>query len=565
VNRHKAAAGPGLDIATISRPDHWIDDVLPRFAAMIDASRRGPVRKHLLLAVDDADPAACQAERDRVARRLGDRFDRVVARPLPPAPPEARLLSFDTLRAGLVTDLGLTEVLYIDPDTDVVEDLSEVLAFEPQADLLWVANPLPLEPVVADLVRHGFLPANATVPALVEPGFLHLRRDLSAEFAALAARHGDLHRFAPGSTLWNMLVISLGNAARRLPDRLNRTFWDVSAAASDAKSVHFTGQWKRLQPHVEYDRPARRILIHARPALPPSPPKPAALPPKALNVIMLVRDNADWLPHPFSRFEAWERAGLPCRYYILENDSTDDTAAVAAAFMEGRRGKLESRSLALRYFKDARGANYDRIMPLARMRNHITDTAMAGAALAADEWTLLLDSGIHFPEDILERVSDAVGRDPDPSSIGMITPYSQQLFEPERIAPLGEPMAEMPGYAIAGHYYDTYSLQDANHLHHFPFCGFERCRRCAASRPPGYPLRLIPAGVGIVDVASAFGGFALLPTALLRDPRLRWTTYSMGFDRSQVLVEHVVFCERLRTLFSKRVVVLQDVDCVYRL
>jgi hypothetical protein len=39
----------------------------------------------------------------------------------------------------------------------------------------------------------------------------------------------------------------------------------------------------------------------------------------------------------------------------------------------------------------------------------------------------------------------------------------------------------------------------------------------------------------------------------------------MGFDRSQVLVEHVVFCERLRTLFSKRVVVLQDVDCVYRL
>jgi hypothetical protein len=190
---------------------------------------------------------------------------------------------------------------------------------------------------------------------------------------------------------------------------------------------------------------------------------------------------------------------------------------------------------------------------------------MAGAALAADEWTLLLDSGIHFPEDILERVSDAVGRDPDPSSIGMITPYSQQLFEPERIAPLGEPMAEMPGYAIAGHYYDTYSLQDANHLHHFPFCGFERCRRCAASRPPGYPLRLIPAGVGIVDVASAFGGFALLPTALLRDPRLRWTTYSMGFDRSQVLVEHVVFCERLRTLFSKRVVVLQDVDCVYRL
>lgn len=204
-----------------------------------------------------------------IARRLGDRFDRVVARPLPPAPAGARLLGFDTLRAGLVADLDLPEVLYIDPDTDVVEDLSGVLAFEPGADLLWVANPLPLEPVVADLVRHGFLPADGPVPALVEPGFLLLRRDFSTAFAALASRHGDLHGFAPGSTLWNMLVISLGNAARRLPDRFNRTFWDVSAAATVAKSVHFTGQWKRLQPHVAYDRPARRIVIHDRPVAPP--------------------------------------------------------------------------------------------------------------------------------------------------------------------------------------------------------------------------------------------------------------------------------------------------------
>lgn len=559
------AAGPGLDIATISRPDHWIDDLLPRFAAMIDASHRGPVRKHLLLAVDDPDPAACEAQRDRVARRLGASFDRVVARPFPVVRDDARLLGFDTLRAGLVADLDLREVLYIDPDTDVVEDLSEVLAFEAGADLLWVANPLPLEPVVADLVRHGFLPVDGPLPALVEPGFLHLRRDFSVEFATLAARHPDLHGFAPGSTLWNMLVLSLGDAARRLPDRFNRTFWDVAAAATGAKSVHFTGQWKRLQPLVEYDRPARRILIHDRPPPPPPPRKPSSRSPAALNVIMLVRDNAGWLAHPFSRFEAWERLGIPCRYHILENDSTDDTARLVAAFMEGRRGTLESRSLALRYFKERRGTNYDRIMPLARMRNHITDVAMSGAPLATDEWTLLLDSDIYFPEDILDRAFAAVRRDPDPASIGMITPYSQQLFDPARIAPLGEPVAEMPGYAAAGHYFDTYALQDVDHLHHFPFCGFERCRRCAASRPPGYPLRLIPADVGIVDVASAFGGFALLPTALLRDTRLRWSTYSMGFDRSQVLVEHVVFCERLRTLFSKRVVVLQDVDCVYRL
>jgi len=554
-----------LDIATISLADRWIDDVLPRFAAMIDASRSGPVRKHLLLASDAPDPQAREAERRRVEARLAGLFDRVVARPMPAVRAGARLLAFDMLRAGLVADLGLPEVLYLDPDTDVVEDLAEVATLAPQAELLWAANPLPLAPVVADLVRHGFLPADVPPPALVEPGFLSLRRDFSADFAALMDRFPDLHEFAPGSTLWNMLVISLGDRAARIPDRFNRTFWDVAAAAGTAKSVHFTGQWKRLQPFVEYDRPGRRIVLRDRPASLPAPATPVRDEPAALNVIMLVRDNAGWLPHAFSRFEAWERVGLPCRYHILENDSTDDTAALAAAFMEGRDGRLESRSLALRYFQGPRGTNYDRIMPLARMRNFITDVAMAGPAPRPGEWTLLLDSDIHFPEDILARVFAAVAGDPDPRSIGMITVYSQQLFEPQRIAPLGEPVAEMPGWMKADHYFDTYALQDIHHLSHFPFCGFARCRRCAASRPEGYPVPLIPADTPIVDVAAAFGGFALVPTDLLRDPRLRWTTYSMGFDRSQVLVEHVAFCERLRTLSGRRVVVLQDVDCVYRL
>ena len=58
-------------------------------------------------------------------------------------------------------------------------------------------------------------------------------------------------------------------------------------AATVAKSVHFTGQWKRLQPHVAYDRPARRIVIHDRPAPPPRAAEPAVRTPAALNVIML--------------------------------------------------------------------------------------------------------------------------------------------------------------------------------------------------------------------------------------------------------------------------------------
>ena len=559
-----ARGGRVLEVATISRPDHWIDDVLPRFAAMIDASRRGPVRKHLLLVSDEPDVGARAAQGERVARRLGRLFDRVVPWPAPTPREGARLLGFDRLRAGLVAHLGLSEVLYVDPDTDVVEDLGDVPSFAPGADLLWVANPLRLEPVVADLVRHGFLADTPPALPLVEPGFLHLRRDLSTAFEALVERFPDVHGFAPGSTYWNMLVLSLGERACRLPDRFNRTFWDVHAVATEAKSVHFTGQWKRLQPFVEYDRVRRRVVLRADPAPLPRPRHPAATTPAALNVIMLVRDNAAWLPHAFARFDGWERGGLPCRYHVLENDSADDTAAVAAAFMAGRRGRLESRRLASRYLYERGATGYDRIMPLARMRNHITDVAMEGAPLAAEEWTLLLDSDIHFPADILDRVFASMARDPDPQSIGLVTVYTQQLFDPARIAPLGVPVPGMPGLASAGHYFDTYALQDLRHRHHHPFCPFERCLRCAVDRPPDRRATLVPAGQRVVDVASAFGGFALLPTDLLRDRRLRWTTYSTGHDGGQVLCEHVTFCDRLRTLFGKRVVVLQDVDCVYR-
>jgi hypothetical protein len=282
-----------------------------------------------------------------------------------------------------------------------------------------------------------------------------------------------------------------------------------------------------------------------------------------LCVIALVRDNADYLPHAFARFEAWERAGLPLRYYFLENDSLDATAPLLAEFMRSRRGRLTSKQLAIRYERARSGQNYDRIMPLARMRNFAVDMAMADAPLAADEWTLLLDSEIYFPDDALARIFTARGRAPRPDSIGMLTCYTQQLFLPDQMV-VGTPAPGMPGYVVAEHYFDTFAFQDIDHCHHHPYCCFARCRRCALGRPANYPLRIVPESVAVLDVAAAFGGFALVPTPLLRDERIRWTTYATGFDRGRALAEHVVFCDRLRTISGKRIVVLQDVDCIYR-
>ncbi len=558
-----------LNIATICKADHWVDDVLPRFAALIEANCTGPVHRHLLLLVPPAggENAASEAGVDELVARLRRQWHTVVAMPFADPHPGRRLLAFDELRADLTTLLGLDELLYIDPDTDVVSDLQGIQQIEPEAELLWAANPLPLQPVLDDLARHGFtMTGGPPSPGLLEPGFLYVRRDFRATFAALRERYPDVNDFAPGSTYWNMLMRSLGSKAIRLPDEFNRTFWDVPSAVVRAKSVHFTGQWKRLQPFVSYDREAPTIVVHPRPA-PLPPPQRQAAPtdrlPAALCVIALFRDNADYLPHAFARFEAWERAGLPLRYYFLENDSVDATAPLLSEFMRQRRGRLTSRQLAIRYERARSGQNYDRVMPLARMRNFAVDVAMADAPLAADEWTLLLDSEIYFPDDVLDRIFVARAGDARPDSIGMLTCYTQQLFLPEQMV-VGTPAPGIPGYVVADHYFDTFAFQDIDHCHHHPYCCFTRCRRCRLGRPANYPLRLVPESAAVLDVAAAFGGFALVPTALLRDERIRWTTYATGFDRARALAEHVVFCDRLRTIAGKRVVVLQDVDCIYR-
>lgn len=556
-----SAAPKPLDIVTICKADHWVTDVLPRFAGRIDACCSGVVRRHLLLITEATASAA--AEGNIIRTLLAQGWHTVACRPHDDLAAGPRLLAFDALRAGLLGELGLREALYMDPDTDVVADLQGIQDVAPQADLLWVANPLTLEPVLSDLTRHGFIPAGSPdEPVLMEPGFMYLRRDLHEEFTAAHASRADVNAFVPGSTYWNMVMLDLGPKAVRLPDHWNRTFWDVPAAVVGARTVHFTGQWKRLQPHLEYDRPGRRIIVHPD-RVPPPPVDEHRI--DSLAVVALFRDNADYLPHAFSRFEAWERAGLRVRYYFLENDSTDATAARLAEFMQGRPGQLESRSLATRYVRSRGGENHDRIMPLARMRTFMLDRFAADPPPSHGEWALLLDSQIFFPDDILDRMMAARARDPLPASIGMLTCYTQQLFRSGHAPGILAPCPMLPEWSIADHYFDTFAFQDAHHRHFHPHCGFARCRRCRAATPSGAALPLIPPDRPIVDVAAAFGGLALVPSRFLRDPRIRWTTYGSGFDDGRVLSEHVVFCDRLRTITGTRVVVLQDVDCVYRL
>lgn len=552
---------PPLNIMTISKADHWVDDVLPRFAAHVDAHCGGPVQRYLLLIDDPALPAS---RRTAMLDRLEKKWHAVVLRPPGDEQSGQRLLGFDALRAELLSFFGLSEGLYLDPDTDVVGDLQGLPLISPEADLLWAANPLPLEPVLADLRRHGFQPLlERDSPVTLEPGFLYLRKNFADAFADLRQRYPDVHTFAPGSTYWNMLMLSLGPRAARLPDAFNRTFWDVPAAVGTARTVHFTGQWKRLQPFVAYNRSERRIELSTHPASLPAAPPSAGKTPQQLSVVAILRDCANYLPQALNRFAAWEERGLAIRYTFLENDSIDGTPELLRQFMAGRQGKLECKQLAASYDRTPGSQTYARIMPLARMRNHALEMARSVAA-AADEWTLLFDADIHFNEDVLDRCFAAMAKDPARDTIGMACAYTQHLFRSDQVPRVGRPVAGWPGRAEAGHYYDTFAFRDQHCRSHQPFCGFARCRFCAVGRPAGYPLPLVPAGQQIVDVTSAYGGFALMPSPIVADPRLRWGTYAGELPEGRSLCEHVVFCDRLRTLTGKRVVVLQEIDDVYR-
>jgi hypothetical protein len=133
------ATGPVLDVATISKADEWVERMLPRFVAHVRAACSGAVRLHLVLLVD---AEAADADATAAARARGlTLFDHVVERPFADPFPGERLLVFDAARAGLAVSLELPELLYLDPDTDVVDDLQGIersAALAPADPAVWL-------------------------------------------------------------------------------------------------------------------------------------------------------------------------------------------------------------------------------------------------------------------------------------------------------------------------------------------------------------------------------------------------------------------------------------------
>ncbi|MGE0448791.1 MAG: hypothetical protein AB7Q29_04335 [Vicinamibacterales bacterium] len=226
-----------------------------------------------------------------------------------------------------------------------------------------------------------------------------------------------------------------------------------------------------------------------------------------VNVISLFRDSEPYLRRTFGNIEALERRhDIACFFY--ENDSVDRTPELLRRWMEGRAGTVICETLGARKFGQT--MEPERVQAMARYRN----TILAEAVRVASDWTLLLDSDVDFPPDLIEQYLQV-----DEPGVAMFTPW----IELDRACQMCEPPCHRPAY------YDTFALRDRSDrrgviLSCNPFWDRDDRHAWARGRP--------------VEVHCAFGGAALIRSGVLG--RCRW--------HSDGDCEHVAFAEQVRAI-----------------
>lgn len=269
----------------------------------------------------------------------------------------------------------------------------------------------------------------------------------------------------------------------------------------------------------------------------------------------MFRDNEDYLKGFYiPMMESLEKKYPSCKfvYHITENDSKDNTAVLLLNFIKNKdpRSKLYlDPPLTLEYVNMPSGKNFSRLRTLSEIRNSVVERSRPFEG----DWSVFIDSNIIFTESIFE---DLLKINPAKNDICMLCPYTQQLIIPEihKIPTITKP-------TLLGHYYDTFALYNDKHQSYWPYCGFEKCAICKAV---SYPNRTAIPKEPVTDVTSVFSGFAMMQTSILNDTRIYWHTVNYDLSKDEGLCEHVMFCDKVRTITGKRIVMVQEADKIYR-
>lgn len=283
-------------------------------------------------------------------------------------------------------------------------------------------------------------------------------------------------------------------------------------------------------------------------------------PVRSIAVISILRDCEPYVPYMFKLLNTII-ATYDCEFefYFLESDSKDNTQALLSDWIDEHEGNLLVYSLKKDYVRTSHGIDHKRVSTISMLRNKIVD---AITPLQTD-WCLLLDSHMYFDPSVVAKL---FATKPALSNYGMVCGYTNKVYPMSIIKPeIKEQMnlTEQNKMVSVGHYNDTFSLVDRNFKMHHPMCPFEKCKLCTTQRP-GTNRTRIPEEDDVVEMRACYGGLALVSTEALNHPNVRWDTISYESKMDLSTCEHLLFCERLRAVTGKKVVIVQSVDSIFR-
>jgi len=217
-----------------------------------------------------------------------------------------------------------------------------------------------------------------------------------------------------------------------------------------------------------------------------------------VNVFGLVRNNEDTLSDTFGRLSSlsFHNSLLTFKYYILENDSTDNTAHMLLNFYEKVQGVYQIRPYNRKKWGPVK--DLSRTTDMAFYRNAMKNLC--------DEWnhseySIIFDTEVSFSIETFDKMKVFLDSNAD---VAMVTPFG--VVEGTKV------------------YYDTYALEELS----------DEVNKSLDEA---------------VEVKSAFGGFIVIRTNVLQKCDWKATIKEKS--------EHNAFCEQVRNY--GKVVVLKNV------
>lgn len=214
-----------------------------------------------------------------------------------------------------------------------------------------------------------------------------------------------------------------------------------------------------------------------------------------VSVLSMFRDSEGYLPDTFKNLDALQdNSSCEIEYFFYENDSRDNTASMLKQWLSDKKGELLSQTLDKPKFSQSPAV--ERQLDMTHYRNELLNLAKP----LDSEYSIILDSDVHFGPDIVDRYL-SMFKDRELSSVVMITPNVLQnikckMFDDSKNS-----------------YYDSFALIDRFGNHGMtwtcnPFFNLEDRDRWESNKA--------------VYVNSAFGGCPIIKSEVL--DKVHWST-----------------------------------------